>query len=92
MANFSFKKTLGENVEIRGTIFNAGPSVIEALFAGELDLAYIGPNPAINGYVKSKGQALRIIAGATSGGAGLVIRKDSGISSIHDFNGHSEPD
>ncbi|MDD5678384.1 MAG: ABC transporter substrate-binding protein [Kiritimatiellae bacterium] len=87
MANASFKKALGENVEIRGTIFNAGPSVIEALFAGELDLAYIGPNPAINGYVKSKGQALRIIAGATSGGAGLVIRKDSGISSIHDFNG-----
>lgn len=87
MENSSFKKALGENVEIRPIIFNAGPSVIEALFAGELDLAYIGPNPAINGYVKSKGQALRIIAGATSGGAGLVIRKDSGISSINDFNG-----
>jgi NitT/TauT family transport system substrate-binding protein len=87
MANSSFKKALGENVEIRGTIFNAGPSVIEAMFAGELDLAYIGPNPAINGYVKSKGQALRIVAGATSGGAGLVIRKDSGINAINDFNG-----
>ena len=87
MANSSFKKALGENIEIRPIIFNAGPSVIEALFAGELDLAYIGPNPAINGYVKSKGQALRIIAGATSGGAGLVIRKDSGISSINDFHG-----
>lgn len=87
MANSSFKKALGENVEIKPMIFNAGPSVIEALFAGELDLAYIGPNPAINGYVKSKGQALRIIAGATSGGAGLVIRKDSGIDVIADFNG-----
>lgn len=87
MENSSFKKALGKNVEIRPIIFNAGPSVIEALFAGELDLAYIGPNPAINGYVKSKGQALRIIAGATSGGAGLVIRKDSDISSINDFNG-----
>jgi len=87
MENSSFKKALGENIEIRPIIFNAGPSVIEAMFAGELDLAYIGPNPAINGYVKSKGQALRIIAGATSGGAGLVIRKDSGISSSNDFNG-----
>ena len=87
MENSSFKKALGENVEIRGTIFNAGPSVIEAMFAGELDLAYIGPNPAINGYVKSKGQALRIVAGATSGGAGLVIRKDLCLGSPGEFRG-----
>jgi NitT/TauT family transport system substrate-binding protein len=87
MAKGTFQKNLGNNVRIVTKVFNAGPSVIEAMFAGELDLAYIGPNPAINGYVKSNGQALRIIAGVTSGGAGLVIRKDSGIKKIEDLHG-----
>lgn len=54
--------------------FNAGPSVIEALFAGELDLAYVGPNPALNGWIKSKGEALKVVAGAAEGGAGLVVQ------------------
>jgi NitT/TauT family transport system substrate-binding protein len=82
-----FQKELGEGVKLETKVFNAGPSVIEALFAGELDIAYIGPNPAINGYIKSEGQALRIIAGATSGGAALVLRSDSGIASAKDFHG-----
>lgn len=82
-----FQKALGTNVKIDPKIFNAGPSAIEALFAGELDLTYIGPNPAINGYVKSKGEALRIIAGATSGGAVLVVRPDANIQSAKDFAG-----
>jgi len=87
MANGAFQKELGDNVKIDAKIFNAGPSVIEALFAGEIDLSYIGPNPAINGYVKSKGEALRIVAGATSGGAGLVVRDGSGIKTKDDFHG-----
>ncbi len=74
-------------MEIDWKTFNAGPSAIEALFANEVDIGYIGPNPAINGYVKSKGEALRIIAGATSGGAGLVVRADAGIKKISDFRG-----
>jgi len=82
----AFQKTMGNKVNIVPMLFNAGPSVIEALFAGEIDIAYIGPNPAINGYIKSKGEALRIIAGATSGGAGLVIRQGSGIRSEKDFH------
>ena len=82
-----FENALGKEVKVDWKIFNAGPSVIEALFAGELDLAYIGPNPAINGYVKSKGEALRIISGAASGGAGLVVRADSGINNVRDFDG-----
>ncbi len=86
IANGTFKKSLGENVKIDSKVFNAGPSVIEAIFAGEIDLSYIGPNPAINGYVKSDGQALRIVCGATSGGAGLVILEDSGITKIEDFH------
>lgn len=87
VANGAFQQALGPNVKIDPKVFNAGPSEIEALFAGEIDLAYIGPNPAINGYVKSKGEALRIVAGATSGGAVLVVRSDSGITQASDFAG-----
>lgn len=87
MANGTFQKKLGNDVKIDTKIFNAGPSIIEAMFAGELDLAYIGPNPAINGYVKSGTDILRIVAGATSGGAGLVVRSDAGISKLNDFHG-----
>lgn len=81
-----FEKALGENTKVEWKVFNAGPSAIEALFARQIDLAYIGPSPAINGYVKSKGEALRIVAGAASGGAGLVVRSDSGINSVRDFD------
>ncbi len=87
VAKGTFQEKLGDNVTIVTYIFNAGPSVIEAMFANELDIAYIGPNPAINGYVKSKGMALKIVAGATSGGAGLVVRRDAGINTINDFHG-----
>lgn len=65
--------------------FNAGPAAVEALFAGGLDAAYIGPNPAINAYVRSRGEAVRVIAGATSGGAALVVRP--GINSPQDLAG-----
>jgi NitT/TauT family transport system substrate-binding protein len=87
IADGSFKRALGDKVQLDVKVFNAGPSAIEAMFAGQLDLTYIGPNPAINGYVKSKGTALRIIAGATSGGAVLVVRRDSGIAKPSDFAG-----
>jgi NitT/TauT family transport system substrate-binding protein len=87
LARGDFQRALGDGVTIKPTTFNAGPSVIEALFGGELDLAYIGPNPAINGYVQSKGEALRVVAGATSGGAALVVRKDAGISGPADLAG-----
>jgi NitT/TauT family transport system substrate-binding protein len=83
----TFRRALGAAATLETRVFNAGPSVIEALFAGQIDLAYIGPNPAINGYVRSNGEALRIIAGATSGGAVLVVREDSGIREARDFEG-----
>jgi len=82
-----FDQALGPGGRIEWRVFNAGPSVIEALFAGALDLAYIGPNPAIAGYVRSKGEALRVIAGATSGGAALVVRPAAGIARPEDFHG-----
>jgi NitT/TauT family transport system substrate-binding protein len=82
-----FEKALGSNVKIEWKSFNAGPSAIEALFSGALDMTYIGPNPAITGYVRSQGEALRVVAGATSGGAALVVRNDSGIQKPEDFHG-----
>jgi NitT/TauT family transport system substrate-binding protein len=85
LARGTFEEALGSNVTVETTTFNAGPSVIEALFAGEIDISYIGPNPAINGYVRSDGEDLRIIAGATSGGAQLIVRPDADIESPADF-------
>lgn len=86
-ANGLFEKAMGPKVQIDWKSFNAGPSAIEALFAGAIDMTYIGPNPAISGYVRSNGEALRIVAGATSGGAALVVRNDSGIQTAEDFHG-----
>jgi len=85
-ANGTFEKALGPGVKIDWKSFNAGPAAIEALFAGAIDMTYIGPNPAIQGYVRSNGEALRIVAGATSGGAALVVRNDSGIQKPEDFH------
>jgi len=82
-----FEKALGPGVKIEWKTFNAGPAALEALFAGAIDMTYVGPNPAIQGYVRSNGEALRIVAGATSGGAALVVRNDSGIQKPEDFHG-----
>lgn len=76
VANNKFKENLGSDVKLDVKTFNAGPTEIEALFAGEIDLGYIGPSPAVNGYIKSNGESLRIISGATSGAAVLVLQKN----------------
>jgi NitT/TauT family transport system substrate-binding protein len=74
VANGIFAKDLGPNVTLQTKTFNAGPAAVEAMFANSLDITYVGPNPAINAFQKSNGQAVRLIAGATSGGAGLVVK------------------
>ncbi len=84
-ATGAFDRALGTPVE--WTQFNAGPSAVEALFAGAVDASYVGPNPAINGFIKSQGRSFVIVAGAASGGAALVVRSDSGIASEADFHG-----
>jgi NitT/TauT family transport system substrate-binding protein len=86
-ANDWFDKAMGPQVKVQWTSFNAGPSAIEALFAGAIDMTYVGPNPAINGYVRSNGEALRVVSGAASGGASLIVRNDSGILKPEDFHG-----
>lgn len=75
----AFQQAWGKDVKVEIKAFNAGPALIEALLAGEVDLGYVGPNPAINGYVKSRGEALRVIAGASSGGALFVVRPEANI-------------
>ncbi|MGH3945879.1 MAG: ABC transporter substrate-binding protein [Pseudonocardiaceae bacterium] len=79
-----FARELGDTT-LQTQIFDAGPSAVEALFGGALDAAYIGPNPAINAFAQSDGEAIRIIAGATSGGAQLVVRP--GINTAQDLRG-----
>lgn len=79
-----FSRVLGERVVVKPVAFNAGPSVIEALFAGELDVAYVGPTPAINAHLRSRERAVRVVAGSTSGGASFVVQKDiDGPAALH---------
>ena len=82
-----FQKNLGPSIQLSPKIFNAGPSAVEALLAGELDILYVGPSPALNGYLRSDGQALRVIAGAASGGALFVARKDVQLNRKEDYAG-----
>lgn len=79
-----FQEELGD-VELETLTFNAGTEAIEALFNEAIDMTFVGPNPAINGFAQSDGEALRIIAGTTSGGSALVVNDD--IRSVADFAG-----
>ncbi|SDN54010.1 NitT/TauT family transport system substrate-binding protein [Allokutzneria albata] len=67
--------------------FNAGPSAIEALLSGSLDATFVGPNPTINAFTKTKGEAVRLIAGAASGGAQLVVKPE--ITSVEQLRGRT---
>ncbi len=80
-----FKKELGSDVTLNTATFNAGPDVVTAIFSNALDISYIGPNPAINAWALSKGAAIRIISGATSGGAALVVKPT--ITSVAQLRG-----
>ncbi|MFB9235288.1 ABC transporter substrate-binding protein [Plantactinospora siamensis] len=80
-----FADKLGTNVKLETKTFNAGPAAVEALFSGALDATYVGPNPTINAFAKSKGQAIKVISGAASGGVALVVKP--GIKSPEDLRG-----
>jgi NitT/TauT family transport system substrate-binding protein len=82
----SFQNAMGKKNKVVWKLFNAGPAEVEALFAKAIDIAYIGPGPAINGYVKSKGD-IQIIAGATDAGAIFVSKKGEVIKNIKDLAG-----
>jgi NitT/TauT family transport system substrate-binding protein len=82
-----FSERMGRPVRIEWYTYNAGPSAMEAIFAGALDLTYVGPNPAINAFARSRGAEIRVISGAVNGGAALVIQPGSGLSKPIDFRG-----
>src|SRR5881227_4244072 len=82
-----FEKCLGPNVEIQWFTYNAGPSAMEAIFAGSLDVTYVGPGPALNAHFKSNGEEIRVISGAANAGAALVVKADSPIKTAADFRG-----
>jgi NitT/TauT family transport system substrate-binding protein len=81
------RERLGPNVKLEWYSYNAGPSAMEAFFAGSIDLTYVGPNPALNAYSRSRGQEVRVIAGAMNGGAALVVQGDSTLKTPADFRG-----
>jgi NitT/TauT family transport system substrate-binding protein len=82
-----FEQRLGPNVAIQWFTYNAGPSAMEAMFAGSLDLTYVGQGPALNAHFKSNGQEVRVISGAANAGAALVVKADSPIKTAADFRG-----
>jgi NitT/TauT family transport system substrate-binding protein len=82
-----FTKNLGSGVTLKTSVFSSGTEETTALLAGQLDAAYVGPNPAINAWQKSSGKAIKIISGAASGGAALVVK--SGITSVSQLKGKS---
>jgi NitT/TauT family transport system substrate-binding protein len=90
VARGTFQHGIGSN-HLDTKTFNAGPDLINALLAGSIDIGYVGPNPAINGYITSRG-GLRIIAGASSGGAMLIVRPGLHIKVAQDLNGRKLAD
>jgi NitT/TauT family transport system substrate-binding protein len=82
-----FEERLGPGVRIEWFVFNAGPSAMEALLAGNLDLAYVGPNPALNAHVRTGGEEVRVLAGAARGGAALVVPGDGRVRGPADLRG-----
>src|SRR5437870_13254191 len=82
-----FEERLGPNLEIQWFTYNAGPSAMEAIFAGSLDLTYVGQGPALNAHLKSNGDEIRILAGAANAGAALVVKSDGSIKTAADFRG-----
>ncbi len=80
-----FENQIGQETKIESKLFDSGPQVIESLFAGSIDLAYVGPVPAINGFLKSENHNVKILSGAASGGVSFVVHPDSKINSASDF-------
>jgi len=81
------EEKLGQGIRIEWFVFNAGPAAMEALLTGSIDLAYVGPNPALNAHVRTGGDEVRVVAGAARGGAGLVVQGDGRIRTDKDFRG-----
>lgn len=84
-----FEERLGPGVKVEWFTYNAGPGAMEAVLTGSVDLTYVGPNPAVNAHARSKGAEVRVLAGATRGGAALVVQGDGRIGGPADFRGRT---
>jgi len=82
-----FEQRLGSGTEVQWYTYNAGPSAMEGIFAGSIDVTYVGPGPALNAHFKSNGDEIRVISGGATAGAALVVGSDSGINKAADFRG-----
>lgn len=82
-----FEGRLGPDVRVEWFVYNAGPSAMEAIFAGSLDMTYVGPSPSLNAYFKSGGAEPRVVSGAALGGSALVVHGDGSIRAPADFRG-----
>lgn len=87
VGNGTFQKDLGSGVNLQTKTFNAGPTEIQALLAGSIDIAFVGPSPAISGYTQSHNTALKVIAGASSAGVEFVVQGNEKINSPADLAG-----
>ena len=87
METQTFANNLNDDLDIDVKIFDSGPQVIESIFSNSVDIAYVGPGPVINGFLKSDGNDLKILAGAANGGASFVIQKNSGLELIENYSG-----
>jgi len=82
-----FEESIGNQTKIETRVFDSGPQAIESLFANSIDLAYVGPGPAINGFLNSENHNVKILAGAASGGASFIVHPNSEINSVSNFAG-----
>lgn len=82
-----FETSMGNATKIETRIFDSGPQAIESLFANSIDLAYVGPGPAINGFLNSENHSVKILAGSASGGASFIVHPESEINFASDFVG-----
>lgn len=82
-----FEQRLGPDVTIQWFAYNAGPSAMEAIFAGSIDLTYVGPSPALNAYIRSQGDEIRVLSGSALGGAALVVPGDGRIAQPNQLKG-----
>ena len=82
-----FSEKIDSGTKIESRIFDSGPQVIESLFANSVDIAYVGPGPAINGFLNSENNNIQILSGAANGGASFIVHPNSKIYSASDFAG-----
>lgn len=82
-----FEARVGDDVKIEWALFNAGPSAMESLLSGAVDITYVGPSPAINAFARTGGDDVRIVAGSADGGASLVVDPKKNLTKPADFKG-----